>query len=126
MLSGAEIRARVREGLASGRLGRLRGDRARLRGADETAEACHVCAEAIPRGQVFELRVGERAVPLHLECYVFWLHASGLLEREPLTCAECRRLIPPHAETMTGPRGIYHARCRDRMEDREAAAVIVS
>ena len=47
---------------------------------------------------------------------MFWLHACGLLEREPIMCAACRRLIPPHAENTVIRGAAYHARCRDRME----------
>jgi len=116
MLTGPQIRARVREGLTSGRLPRLADDRAKLHGA-AGGDACHVCSEAIPRGQAFRLGRESAPVLVHLECYMFWLHACGLLEREPILCAACRRLIPPHAETATLRGATYHARCRDRMED---------
>jgi hypothetical protein len=115
MLTGPEIRARVREGLENGRLWRLRHDRAKLLGTTEGDPGCHVCAEPISRGQAFGLTRSSTAVLVHLECYMFWLHASGLLEREPTTCAGCRRLIPPHAETIVVPGAVYHGRCRDRM-----------
>jgi hypothetical protein len=85
-----------------------------------------VCAETIPRGQTFGLTRGVISISLHLECYLFWLHACGLLDREPVTCASCRRLIPPHAETVMARSGAFHARCHERMKDPEPATAIVS
>ena len=117
MLSGDEIRARVQEGLAAGRLWRLANDRARHCGASEPG--CHVCSEALSRGQVFRVARSAAVVLVHLECYMFWLHACGLLEREPVTCAACRRLIPPHAESTLVRGAAYHMRCRDRIGDSE-------
>jgi hypothetical protein len=117
MLTGPQIGARVREGLATGRLPRLADDRAKLHGGAAGDAACHVCSEAIPRGQAFRLGRGTAVILVHLECYMLWLHACGLLEREPILCAACRRLIPPHAEKATVRGATYHARCRDRMEE---------
>ena len=116
MLTAAEIRARVHEGLAAGRLWRLTGDRARLVGASAAGLRCHVCAETIARGQAFSVARSATVVMAHLECYMFWLHACGLLEREPVTCAACRRLIPPHAESTLVRGAAYHMRCRDRID----------
>jgi hypothetical protein len=119
MLTGSDICARVHEGLATGRLWRLTDDRARLRGSTDGGPRCHVCAEPISRGQAFSLARASAVVLVHLECYMFWLHACGLLAREPITCAACRRLIPPHTET-TVVRGVaYHVRCRDRIDSQE-------
>ena len=119
MLTGDEIRARVREGLAAGRLWRLANDRARLCGASDGGPGCHVCSEAISRGQVFRVARSATVVLAHLECYMFWLHACGLLAREPVTCAACRRLIPPHAETTVVRGAAYHMRCRDRIDSED-------
>jgi len=119
MLTDLGIRARVRDGLATGRLWRLADDRAKLRGATAGEPQCHVCSEPIARGQAFGLARGSAIVLVHLECYMFWLHASGLLESEPITCATCRRLIPPHAERHALRGSVHHARCRDRMESPE-------
>lgn len=119
MLTGSDIRARVHEGLATGRLWRLIDDRARLRGATDGGPRCHVCSEAISRGQAFSLARGSAVVLVHLECYMFWLHACGLLAREPITCAACRRLIPPHAETKVVGGAAYHMRCRDRIDSQD-------
>jgi hypothetical protein len=116
MLTAAEIRARVHEGLATGRLWRLTSDRARLVGASAAGPRCHVCAETIAHGQVFSIARSATVVLAHLECYMFWLHACGLLEREPVTCAACRRLIPPHAESTLVRGAAYHMRCRDRID----------
>jgi hypothetical protein len=116
MLTAAGIRAHVHEGLATGRLWRLTSDRARLVGASAAGSRCHVCAEAISRGQVFRVARPAAVVLVHLECYMFWLHACGLLERAPVTCAACRRLIPPHAESTLVRGAAYHMRCRDRID----------
>jgi hypothetical protein len=124
MLTGPEIRARIREGLTSGRLWRLADDRAKLRGATDGEPECHVCSAPISRGQAFRLARGATVVLVHLECYMFWLHACGLLEREPITCAACRRLIPPHAETWVIRGSAYHARCRDRLESAPGTATV--
>jgi hypothetical protein len=126
MLTGTEMRARVREGLANGRLWRLAHDRAKLHGAIDGNPGCHVCSEAIPCGQAFSLVRGATVVLVHLECYMFWLYACGLLEREPITCAGCRRLIPPHAESTVVRGAVYHLRCRDRMESREPSTSVVA
>lgn len=115
MLTGSEIRARVQDGLRTGRLGRLTHDRAKLLGITDDGPGCLVCSEAISRGQAFGLTRPSAVVLVHLECYMFWLHASGLLEHEPTTCAGCRRLIPPHAETMVVRGAVYHGRCGDHM-----------
>ena len=119
MLTGDEIRARVQEGLATGRLWRLANDRARLRGASDGGPRCHVCSEAISRGQAFSVARSTTVVLVHLECYMFWLHACGLLAREPVTCAACRRLIPPHAESTVVRGAAYHMRCRDRIDSED-------
>lgn len=124
MLTDLAIRARVRDGLATGRLWRLADDRAKLRGATDGDPECHVCAETISRGQAFRLARASVVVLVHLECYMFWLHASGLLEREPITCAACRRLIAPHAESRVIRGSAYHARCRDRMESPSGPATV--
>jgi hypothetical protein len=118
MRPGPEIRAHVHQGLATGRLWRLVDDRARLVGMSEGG-GCHVCSDPISRGQAFGVARATAAVPVHLECYMFWLHASGLLEHEPITCAACRRLIPPHAERTVVRDAAYHVRCRDRIDDPE-------
>ncbi len=123
MLTCTEIRTCVREGLANGRLWRLAQDRAKLQGAIDGDSQCHVCSETIPRRQSFSLVRASVTVFLHLECYMFWLHACGLLEREPITCASCRRLIPPHAECTVVGGTTYHTRCRDRMENLEPSAL---
>jgi hypothetical protein len=120
MLTDLGIRARVRDGLATGRLWRLTDDRA----TDGDPE-CHVCSQTIPRGEAFRLGRAAAVVLVHLECYMFWLHASGLLEREPITCAACRRLIPPHAESSVIRGSAYHARCRDRMESPDPSEDLV-
>jgi hypothetical protein len=113
MLS-TEIRARVLEGLATGRLWRVTRDLAAPHDPTGGSARCNVCHETIPRGQVFGLARGPVRVLVHLECYMFWLHASGVLEREPVTCAACERLIPPHADT-TVFRGLsFHERCWER------------
>jgi hypothetical protein len=126
MLTGPEIRAHIREGLANGRLWRLAHDHAKLRGATDAAPECHVCSQTIPRGQAFALARASAIVLVHLECYMFWLHACGLLEREPITCVACRRLIPPHAESAVVRGAAYHARCRDRMESPEPSIDLVA
>jgi hypothetical protein len=105
--------------MANGRLWRLANDRARLRGTTDGGPQCHVCSDTIPRGQAFALARASVVVLVHLECYMFWLHACGLLEYEPITCASCRRLIPPHAENRVVRGAAYHARCRDRLESAE-------
>ena len=115
MLTGPQIRARVQQGLEAGRLWRLTHDRAKLLGTADGGSGCHVCSEPISRGQAFGLTRSTMGVLVHLECYMFWLHASGILEREPTTCAGCRRLIPPHAEAVAILGAVYHGRCRDRM-----------
>jgi hypothetical protein len=120
-MTPTEIGVRVREGLANGRLWRLAHDRAKHRGATDGDVACHVCSEPIARGQAFGLVRAAAAVVVHLECYMFWLHACGLLEREPILCAACRRLIPPHAEKTLIRGAAYHARCFDRMEDLQSS-----
>ena len=122
MLTDIEIRARVRDGLATGRLWRLADDRAKLLGAKSGDPQCHVCSETISRGQAFRLDRESAVVLVHLECYMFWLHGSGVLAREPSTCTACRRLIPPHAESRVIRGSAYHARCRDRMEDPDLMA----
>ena len=124
MLTDLGMRARVRDGLATGRLWRLADDRAKLRGATDGDPECHVCAEPISRGQAFRLARAAAVVLVHLECYMFWLHACGLLEREPITCAACRRLIPPHAESRVIRGSAYHARCRERMESPPGPATV--
>jgi hypothetical protein len=45
MLTDREVRARVRDGLETGRLWRLADDRAKLRGATGADPQCHVCSE---------------------------------------------------------------------------------
>lgn len=124
MLTTKEIRDRVRDGLATGRLWRLADDRAKLRGTADDDPECHVCSDTISRGQAFRLARASAVVLVHLECYMFWLHASGLLEREPVTCAACRRLIPPHAESRVIRGSAYHARCRDRMDPRPGTVTV--
>ena len=119
MLTAAGIRAHVHEGLATGRLWRLTSDRARLVGTSAGGARCHVCAEPIPGGQAFSVARSATVVLAHLECYMFWLHACGLLEREPVTCAACRRLIPPHAESTLVRGAAYHMRCRDRIDGQD-------
>jgi hypothetical protein len=122
MRPGPEIRAHVHQGLATGRLWRLVDDRARLLGASDGGE-CHVCSHPISRGQAFGVARATALVPVpvHLECYMFWLHACGRLEHEPITCAACRRLIPPHAERTVVRDAAYHMRCRDRIDDPDPA-----
>jgi hypothetical protein len=71
----------------------------------------------MPRGQIYALVRASVVVLVHLECYLFWLHACGLFEPEPVTCASCRRLIPPHAEKTVIEDEPYHARCWDRAAD---------
>jgi hypothetical protein len=124
MMTATEIDARVHEGLANGRLWRLAHDRAKLHGATDGNVACHVCSEPIARGQAFGLARAAAVVLVHLECYMFWLHACGLLDREPILCAACRRLIPPHAEKTVIRGAAYHARCLDRMESPESPVVL--
>jgi hypothetical protein len=119
MMSGIEIRQHVAAGLASGRLWRLTQDRGKVR--EETSAPCHVCERGIPRGQAYAVAGAAVTVLVHLECYLFWLHASGLFALEPITCASCRKLIPPHAEQTVMHGEAYHSRCWDRMEDPEAA-----
>jgi hypothetical protein len=121
MRPGSEIRAHVHEGLATGRLWRLVNDRARLLGASDEGPRCHVCSDPISRGQAFSVARAAAVVLVHLECYMFWLHACGLLEHEPITCAACRRLIPPHAESTVVRGAAYHMRCRDRIDSQEPA-----
>jgi hypothetical protein len=115
MRPGPEIRAHV----ATGRLWRLFDDRARLLGVSDGGGCRHVCSDPISRGHALGVARATAAVPVHLECYMFWLHASGLLEHEPITCAACRRLIPPHAERTVVRDAAYHVRCRDRIDDPE-------
>ncbi len=117
MLTGVEIRDRVRDGLATGKLWRLVRDHAKLHGATDGGPPCHVCDQRLPRGQVYALVRASVVVLVHLECYLFWLHASGLFEPEPVTCASCRRLIPPHAEKTVIDDEPYHSRCWDRTAD---------
>lgn len=114
MLS-TEIRARVLEGLANGRLWRVTRDLAKSHDPAGGSPACEVCSEKIPRGQVFSLARGTVRVFVHLECYMFWLHASGVLEREPITCGACGRLIPPHADTTIFRGRSFHERCWERL-----------
>jgi hypothetical protein len=121
MRPGNEIRALVHEGLATGRLWRLVDDRAKLLGASDGSARCHVCSDPISRGQAFGVTRPAAAGLVHLECYMFWLHASGLLEREPITCAACQRLIPPHAESTVVRGAAYHMRCRDRIDSQETS-----
>jgi hypothetical protein len=121
MLTGSEIRARVRYGLSTGRLWRLTDDRAKLHRAMGEDPVCHACSEPIARGQAFRLARASAVVLVHLECYMFWLHACGLLEREPTVCATCRRLIPPHAERALVNGALHHTRCRDRMGGPESS-----
>jgi hypothetical protein len=96
MMPGIEIRLRVRDGLASGKLWRLTDDLGDLDG-ETSGATCHACERSIPRGQGYTVP-GRPQRFVHLECYLFWLHASGLFESEPVTCSSCRRLIPSHAE----------------------------
>lgn len=96
MMSGIEIRQYVAAGLASGRLWRSTQDLGKVR--EETSAPCHVCAREIPRGQAYAVAWTAVTVLVHLECYLFWLHASGLVALEPVTCASCCKLIPPHGE----------------------------
>ena len=117
MMSGSEIRQHVREGLASGKLWRLRRDHGTLDNAT-TGAPCHVCEQAIPRGQAYKVARATITVLVHLECYLCWLHASGLFEAEPITCASCGRLIPPHAEKTVIQGEPHHTRCWERVQDR--------
>jgi hypothetical protein len=117
MMSGREIRQHVREGLASGKLWRLRRDHGTLDKAT-TGAPCHVCERAVPRGQGYKVARTSITVLVHLECYLFWLHASGLFESEPIMCASCGRLIPPHAEKTVIRDDPYHTRCWERVQDR--------
>ena len=117
MLTGGEIRDRVRAGLASGKLWRLAHDHAKLQGATDGGLPCHVCDRPMPRGQVYALVRASVVVLVHLECYLFWLHACGLFAPEPVVCASCRRLIPPHAEKTVIEDEAYHGRCWDRASD---------
>jgi hypothetical protein len=119
MLAAAEIRSRVHEALATGRLWRLTSDQARLVEGSAGGPRCHICGEAIARGQAFGIARPATVILAHLECYMFWLHACGLLEREPVTCAACRRLIPPHAESTVVRGAAYHMRCRDRIDSQD-------
>ncbi len=115
MLSGIEVRDRVRNGLSTGKLWRLTRDQAKLHGAADGTLPCHVCERRIPWGQAYALERAAAQFVVHLECYVFWLHECGLFESEPRLCAACRRLIPPHAETATIAGEPYHGRCWDRV-----------
>lgn len=116
MMPGIEIRHRVRDGLVRGKLWRLTHDLGKLDG-ETSGAACYVCERPIPRGQVYAVTRATRTVVVHLECYLFWLHASGLFESEPVTCSSCRRLIPPHAETAVIEGKPYHRRCWERKDD---------
>ncbi len=115
MLTGVEIQDRIREGLANGKLLRLGHDHAKLRGATDGGTPCHVCEQTIPRGQVYALVRASVVVLVHLECYLFWLHACGLFASEPITCASCHRLIPLHAEQTIIQGAAYHERCWERL-----------
>jgi hypothetical protein len=117
MVTALEIRDRVSDGLVTGRLWRLVHDRAKLQGATDGGEGCHVCDQMIPCGQAFALARASVVVLVHLECYLFWLHACGLFEPEPAICVSCRRLIPPHAEKSVVEDEAYHARCWERAAD---------
>jgi hypothetical protein len=50
MMPGIEIRLRVRDGLASGKLWRLTDDLGDLDG-ETSGATCHACERSIPRGQ---------------------------------------------------------------------------
>lgn len=117
MLTGGEIEDRVRGGLETGRLWRLAHDHAKLQGTTEGGLPCHVCDQPIARGQAYALVRASVVVLVHLECYLFWLHACGLLGPEPVLCASCRRAIPPHAEKTVIGDEPYHGRCWDRATD---------
>ncbi len=114
MLTGIEIRDRVRNGLTTGRLWRLTRDQAKLQGATDGNLPCHVCDQRIPWGQAYALERASAQFVVHLECYVFWLHECGLFESEPRLCGACRPLIPPHAGTTRMEGEPYHGRCWDR------------
>jgi len=114
-MRGREIRAHVLEGFANGRLWRITRDLAKPHDPAGGSHACEVCTETIPRGQAFSLARGRVSVLVHLECYMFWLHASGVLEREPITCGACGRLIPPHADTTISRGTPFHERCWERL-----------
>jgi len=112
MLTAREIRERVLQGLASGKLWRLTQDTAKSR--DGGPGQCYVCWLTIPRGQAYEISGATFPVRLHLECYLVWLHVSGVYQPEPITCAACRRVIPPHAEVARVDDQPYHGRCWER------------
>jgi hypothetical protein len=77
MLTGVEIRHRVNDGLATGKLWRLGHEHVALRGGlEEGGRSCHVCDQAITRGHAHVVVRASVIVLTHLECYVFWLHAS--------------------------------------------------
>jgi hypothetical protein len=114
MLSARQIRDRVVQGLATGRLWRLADDRAKIR--EGIIGHCHVCDVPIRRGHVYELPAITSAVRVHLECYLFWLHVSGVYRPEPITCAVCRLVIPPHADKVTVDGEPYHDRCWTRRQ----------
>jgi hypothetical protein len=119
MMSGTGIRRRVLDGLASGKLWRLRQDLGKLDGAT-SGVACHVCERTIHRGQAYSVARTPVIVRVHLECYIFWLHASDLFRSEPVTCGSCRRLIPPHAEKTLVEGEPFHQRCWERMQSGES------
>ncbi len=118
MLTGQQIRHRILDGLETGRLWQLAYDYAKLRGETDGGMPCHVCDQTIPRGQVYALVRSSVVVLVHLECYLFWLHASGLFEPQPVTGTCCRRLIPRHAERTVVDGAPYHERCWERLLDR--------
>lgn len=117
MITGIEIRQHVIQGLASGKLWRLKHDDGTLDDAT-VGGLCHVCERSIRSGQAYKVAGATITALVHLECYLFWLHASGLFESEPITCASCRRLIPPHAEKTVILGEPYHTRCWERVQDR--------
>jgi hypothetical protein len=75
----------------------------------------------IARGQAYAVAGTVETALVHLGCYLFWLHASGVYSSEPVTCASCRKLIPPHAERTVIHGEAYHSRCWVRMQSPAAA-----
>ena len=120
MLTSRQIRDRVLQGLAGGRLWRLARDQAKAR--EWIRGVCHVCDLPIARGHVYEVAAPAAPVRVHLECYLFWLHVSGAYRPEPVTCAQCRRVIPPHAEKVTRAEEAYHRRCWERLGEASPVA----
>src|SRR5258708_625490 len=98
MLIGQQIRHRILDGLETGRLWQLAYDYAKLRGETDGGMPFHGLYQTIPRGLVSALGRSSVVVLVHLEFSLFWLHASGLFEPQPVTGTCCRRLIPRHAE----------------------------